>query len=1267
MKYNLNTIYNYFDHMPLLSNEYLNATCLIDYFEKAVQSGRPLRRQHVEKTIKAIFFNRDILTDAETVTLIQKDTRFSSYPLLKSILIYLLTCETIDVDLLKTFEERDWTPEASSQFERYNSQYHYFSSEDTKIKELYTLLVQACRAMIVFIERNNTPEETMAYEYAYKIMAITVDHIDRMPLQVWFEEISKNIDKLTYTLPERNKCYHEMLLVRLTLPQDINDREGWIKLIRKHGAHVFPAFSMANRVEEKNGGKAPSNWEETETIIAQLMYQRAIEDPEFAEMCEFYSVQEERFNQCLNYMRKGWPKKIDDVVPKVVTEYKGYIWEKMPPWDKHSLILGDITVCCQSIGGNSEQCVKDAVSLPSNGLYILKNSKGHIIGQSYVWISTSGNLCLDSIECRLDSIRDDDLQTILVTFANQVFESYPSIKRVTLGTRGKTPENLFPNTFITEKMREGHHYGDADFQYCIAKKPLQMTQEQKKSLYQLLEQYPTSFRESLLYLLEQMEEMADVVSALIEILQEDPDLPQKLTPEKVDFIFSLSQFFKLDDLKMIDVKTLQSMSLEQLRTISTTRLVWQRTTSEVADIIDYIPEKDRFKIINELNLLKEITNQPEKLKKVIQALSKAELLAIIKENVQNSNPLASATGHPESLRLILEIYPEEERLKAILSLQETFFYSIHLNLERLQVVLEMLPENHRYELIQKIRQTERTSLADYASKNPEKFRIMLQSLSKRNRLYAIENDHLLDSYWDYRSTETQKMILALYTEQEFLIRVNPDAFNLSIISPIEMIFSHYSLETGLKIFEMKDSTGERLLDKTKENKNKLTNLLLNAFHLKNINEIDAYTHRLLCVLTSNPGALQFFIGTLRPQEEVLSLIMNTNEDEENILHIAARHNPKALNILLKELKIRAPQMILSALMKINLDGENVLHLIVRHENSVLEQLLDILPAEKISDLITTENNDRKSVLHESVKNSKNFKTLLNVLPFEAILSEWMKDVAVSSSIYRYQSMADIVLKPDFNQDEFLAYYATWRFEEKNKLLKQISTFIHPNRTENENEKLRQFKEGMYASLSLEEHILQAKSGQIDCNHFNKYIPDALQSSVFKSIPAHHQMLFLSKMETEKRKKLVQGWDITDHINVLFLAKSNEAFFKSYLQNCVLHEHKEKILRGVQNQLEKALIESHINPLVSFLGLAFYTEKEKNDFLTQRFQSIPEKHKEFIFYKLPIQFQKNIAKKVGLLPISHKIQLYKPQLHNPDNRTHEISDTEHAESKSPFKS
>jgi hypothetical protein len=169
-----------------------------------------------------------------------------------------------------------------------------------------------------------------------------------------------------------------------------------------------------------------------------------------------------------------------------------YCWVKLPysaEYDPRGLVLGDITDCCQSIGAEADQCVKDALTLKNNGLYVLLRQKKpgpvdpfladrinidyerfEIVGQSYVVKSSTGNLLLDSVEY-LSSVPISVIKETLTRFAEQVLAENTDIKRVVIGDISQEAiKGLFKKTLILEIMEEGLNYGDAREQSCIAER-----------------------------------------------------------------------------------------------------------------------------------------------------------------------------------------------------------------------------------------------------------------------------------------------------------------------------------------------------------------------------------------------------------------------------------------------------------------------------------------------------------------------------------------------------------------------------------------------------------------------------------------------------------------------------------------------------------------------------------------------------------------------------------------------------------------------------
>jgi|GEM_PF-4113566 len=487
--------------MLYLNNRSLSQDNIVsDFKNKVVDAGPPKNPKApsalriFQRKLQSIYFG---VTDP--LEALENESRFDAYPGLKAMLYKIFNLKDGD-DLSQAFSqlkqvEPEWAaPDLDKHWQRLDSEYGYFTGfNDRALKDLYRQLVQSTRKMAVLFEENNNPEDTVAYENAYKLMALFVDSDKPIKLNEQFNEVSKRTYKLFHQSDVQfEKPFHDVLLVKLALPfaTSFQDKSGWRNLIDSIGMQAFPFFAMADKMEAKAAEAdgqplAPQNRREAERIFVKLKYARGDEDPEFAALCHASKVDEKTFNKCLDYMREipGWPKKNEDNLPDIEVhgegDAAGYRIVKLPINDKRALILGKITDCCQSIDGHSELCVKDGVSLTDNGFYVIlkEDKKGNtkIIGQSYAWRSKSGSLCLDSVECLKDSISNDALKALLTGFSQQILSDDPDMKMITIGRGGKTPKDVFADAFSPEVMSQGMLYGDALSQYLI------MGQAQMKS------------------------------------------------------------------------------------------------------------------------------------------------------------------------------------------------------------------------------------------------------------------------------------------------------------------------------------------------------------------------------------------------------------------------------------------------------------------------------------------------------------------------------------------------------------------------------------------------------------------------------------------------------------------------------------------------------------------------------------------------------------------------------------------------------------------
>ncbi len=266
----------------------------------------------------------------------------------------------------------------------------------------------------------------------------------------------------------------------LNLPQ-------WQSFIFKHGRKAQHIFQCASLIE-KSLGHVPVSLEQAYESYSAQTYKRWQEYPELAHLCATYVLPEYVFDACLALEKE---RKKSDSLPDIYIDgsevgHANYYFTKLPVGDPHAYVLGHVTNCCQSIGGASEKCVIDGVKIDNAGFYVLlkkaNNAKNlpvdkdgkinHrdfiILGQCFSWLSSSGNLIIDSWE-NLRPSDDAVVVDFLQEFGKRVTRNNVDIARVTIGLGGKTP-NFYRDKAVgnPERINGGLHiYNDSTLQALI--------------------------------------------------------------------------------------------------------------------------------------------------------------------------------------------------------------------------------------------------------------------------------------------------------------------------------------------------------------------------------------------------------------------------------------------------------------------------------------------------------------------------------------------------------------------------------------------------------------------------------------------------------------------------------------------------------------------------------------------------------------------------------------------------------------------------------
>jgi hypothetical protein len=313
--------------------------------------------------------------------------------------------------------------EIRSIFESLNA-IHQFYDKDSKFygkaADNFVVLFKACKLIADYVENNNDENNAVAAMHAYKILVL-FNRLDATPQSPFanFEDFLK-----IYNANKQPNPIHDTLVTGLPSNKayKIKDLAGWQKLIQKYGFKAINCFQRADDIE-RILGKAPSTLKQASEILAKVSYQHYDEYPALADLCIQYNVSEENYNKCLEIRknikgRDNLPDKSFDVDGASISSMcEGYYLAKLPIDDPRAYILGHITNCCQSVGGESEQCVMDGITLANNGFYVLLKKNGKtsaggcrledgsinykefdIVGQGYAWLSRDGNMTFDSWE-----------------------------------------------------------------------------------------------------------------------------------------------------------------------------------------------------------------------------------------------------------------------------------------------------------------------------------------------------------------------------------------------------------------------------------------------------------------------------------------------------------------------------------------------------------------------------------------------------------------------------------------------------------------------------------------------------------------------------------------------------------------------------------------------------------------------------------------------------------------------------------------------------
>lgn len=142
-----------------------------------------------------------------------------------------------------------------------------------------------------------------------------------------------------------------------------------------------------------------------------------------ARVASIAGYEQEEFNtlqQIYNYAKK----RIYSSIPRIENTMDGFHYEILRLDDPLGLAVGTLTDCCQELGDNAENCMQHAMTSSDGRIFVVKDSNGNIIAQSWVW-RNQDTICFDNIE--VPNKVFDRYSTDMIT--NKIYNIYQKAAR----------------------------------------------------------------------------------------------------------------------------------------------------------------------------------------------------------------------------------------------------------------------------------------------------------------------------------------------------------------------------------------------------------------------------------------------------------------------------------------------------------------------------------------------------------------------------------------------------------------------------------------------------------------------------------------------------------------------------------------------------------------------------------------------------------------------------------------------------------------------
>lgn len=251
--------------------------------------------------------------------------------------------------------------------------------------------------------------------------------------------------------------FHDIIqMIKIPASTDINLKD-WGDAVLKCGPSMAKLVAFGDKLTSPMKSSDGRTWSmiNTREACAEFSYSKASQHRDLANFCFSQMINEDRFNEALQIVqntKSNKRKRLPDIyIDGARFGMENVHLKLLASDDVRGLFLGELTDCCQSIGGVGGDCAKHGYTSKHSGFYVIENSKGQVLGQSWVWRGDNDELCFDSLETLGTRITGEQWSKILQEFATELEQQKDThdVTSLHIGLGGATPKKALKQQFNT--------------------------------------------------------------------------------------------------------------------------------------------------------------------------------------------------------------------------------------------------------------------------------------------------------------------------------------------------------------------------------------------------------------------------------------------------------------------------------------------------------------------------------------------------------------------------------------------------------------------------------------------------------------------------------------------------------------------------------------------------------------------------------------------------------------------------------------------------